>query len=199
MISGQSFWEGLKGYERHNFEIGRFYPLTPAIIATVFTLIRDVVAYKAYLIAVTALDVVLFFALIRKVAGAMAFAGLAACLAIGLFQFRVFVDPILAYYGQIQWMTAAVLLSLLTLQFYLEGRGRRWLVASALSYLAASLTYEVAYTLIALHLILIASARPNWRGWIAPSLSFFAVVGACGGMSFAIRRMYPNALYLKGA
>ena len=197
VLSGQSFWAALAGYERHNFEIGRFYPLTPFLIAAVFGLIGDVVAYKAYLIAVTALDLALFFALARRVVGVRGFAGFAACLAIGLFQLRVFCDPILAYYGQIQWMTAAVFASLLALQSFLEGRGRWWLAASALSYLAASLLYEVAYTLIALHLILIATSGRGWRGWIAPALPFFAAVGSCGAMSFAMRRIYPHALYLK--
>jgi hypothetical protein len=197
VINGHTWMGELLEYEKHNIQLGRFYPLTPVIISSVFSTIRDVVLYKAYLIVVTALDVFLFFLMARKLGGAKGFAGLAGCLAIGLFQFRIYIDPILGYYGQIQWMTAGIFVSLLALQLFLEGRGRRWLVASVAAYLAASLIYEVAYTLVVLHLGLILANGGDWRARVVRSLPFLAVVGSCGMMSFLVRRLYPDHMYLQ--
>src|SRR5271166_6206216 len=125
-----------------SIRLGRFFPLTPALITVVFYLIRDVVLYKTYLVAVTVLDIAVFYELVRRLSGNRDFACFAACLTIPLFQFRVFVDPLLAYYGQIQLVTACFFFSLLALQLYLKGKGWGWLGLSAAAYLLCTLTYE---------------------------------------------------------
>ena len=181
---------------RGSIALGRFFPLTPALINLVFYLIRDVVAYKAYLIGVTVFDIVVFYYLIRRLSGNRDFACLGGCVTITLFQFRVSVDPLLAYYGQIQLVTACLLLSLMALDLYLEGRGWRWLPVSAGGYLLCTLAYEATYTLFVLHLFLIARARRQWQERLRPALPFLAVVGLCALMSFVVQRLNPSDLYV---
>ncbi|HKI16658.1 MAG TPA: hypothetical protein VKA15_02205 [Isosphaeraceae bacterium] len=181
---------------RGSVKMGRFFPLTPALISMVFFLIRDLVVYKAYLVAVTVLDVVAFYYLVRRLSGNRDFACFAACLTITLFQFRILVDPLLAYYGQIQLVTACLLFSLLALDLYLNGRGRGWLAASAAAYLLCTLTYEASYTLFLLHLLLIGRARRGWAARLKPLLPFLAVVGLCALTTVVVRRLYPTDLYV---
>jgi MFS family permease len=119
-------------------------------------------------------------------------------MAVGLFQMRVYVDPLLGYYGQIQWMTAAVLASLILLERYLETRRAGWLVGAVLAYLLAALTYEVSYTLVVLHLWRVMRLRPRWVDRIRIALPFGLVIFACAGMSVLMRKWYPNNLYLQG-
>ena len=160
-------------------EMGRFFPLTPALITVVFYLIRDVVLYKAYLIAVTVLDVMAFYLLVRKLCGNRDFACFAGCISIALLQFHVFVDPLLAYYGQIQLVTACLFFSLLALQLYLEGRGWGWLITSAAAYLLCTLAYEASYPMFFLHLLLIGRVRKGWWERLNPALPFLVIVGLC--------------------
>ena len=176
--------------------MGRFFPLTPILISAVFYLIRDVVVYKSYLIAVTVLDLMVFYELVRRLTRNRNFACLAGCLTVSLFQFRVFIDPLLAYYGQIQLVIASLMFSLIALDRFLEGRGRRWLVASAGAYLLCTLTYEVTYALFPLHLALVGRARRDWRDRIGLALPFLGVVGLCGLTTFVVQRLYPSDLYV---
>jgi hypothetical protein len=175
---------------------GRFFPLTPALVTVVFYLIRDVVLYKAYLVAVTVLDVVAFYMLVRKLSGNRDFACFAGCIVIALLQFRVSVDPLLAYYGQIQLVTACLFLSLLALKLYLEGKGRGWLVASTTAYLLCTLAYEATYLLFFLHLLLISRDRRGWRARLKPALPFLVVVGSCAIVTIVVRRLFPSDLYV---
>jgi len=177
-------------------KMGRFFPLTPALITVVFYLIRDVVVYKAYLIAVTVLDVMAFYLLVRKLSGNRDFACFAGCTAIALMQFRVFVDPLLAYYGQIQLVTACLFFSLLALQLYLEGRGWGWLGTSATAYFLCTLAYEATYPMFLLHLLLISRGRRGWLARLKPALPFLVVVGLCAMTTMVVRRLYPSDLYV---
>ena len=177
-------------------QMGRFFPLTNVLIDLVFYLIRDVFAYKTYLLALTVLDIVIFYELVRRLTGNRNFACLAGCLTVALFQFRVFIDPLLAYYGQMQLVIACLLCSLIALDRYLAGRGRGWLVASAGAYLLCTLAYEVTYALFPLHLALIFRSRRGWSGRLGPALPFLGAVGLCGMTTFVIQRLFPSDLYV---
>ena len=177
-------------------ELGRFFPLTPTLFVTVFYLIRDVAAYKAYLIAVTVLDVVVFYYLVRRLSGNGRFACFAGCTTIALFQFRIFIDPLLAFYGQVQLVLACLLLSLLALDLYLEKLRWGWLAASAGIYLLCTLAYEATYALVSLHLLLIVRARREWPVRLKLALPFLGIVGACALTTIVVQRLYPSDLYV---
>ena len=176
-------------------ELGRFFPLTPTLFITVFYLIRDVATYKAYLIAVTVLDLVVFYYLVRRISGNGRFACLAGCVTLALFQFRIFIDPLLAFFGQIQLWIACLLLSLIALDLYLEKRRWGWLAASTVIYLLCTLAYEATYALVSLHLLLIVRARREWLVRLKLALPFLGIVGACAVTTIVVRRLYPSDLY----
>ncbi len=181
---------------RHSMLVGRFYPITPIITAVAFIVFRNVVFYKAYIIGVTLLDVALFHLLARRLTGQRGFAALATALVVSLFQFRLTVDPILAYYGQIQWVTAAFLGSLIALRRYLEGGKPAWLTLSAFGYLFCTLSYEMTYTLVAIPVFLIFQARPGWRQGEAMARPFVLSAVCCAGMTVLIRWLHPTDNYV---
>ncbi len=181
---------------KHSMLVGRFYPITPMIAALAFIVFQDVAAYKAYIIGVTLLDVAIFAALIRRLTGRRGFAIFAAATTVALFQFRLSVDPILAYYAQIQWVIAAFFLSLICLSRYLEDRRPIDLKLSALAYLFCNLSYEMTYTLVLIPLFLIARSRPGWRGVWVTGRPFVASVVFCGGMTALMRWLHPSGNYV---
>ena len=181
---------------RHSMMVGRFYPITPVITAVAFTLFPKVVWYKGYIIAVTLLDVALFTALVRRLTGRRSFAVLAGMSVVALFQFRLTVDPILAYYGQIQWVTAFFLMSLIWLRRSLETGSTTWLTASAGCYLLCTLAYEMTYTLAAIPVFLIIQARPGFRAGVALARPYVAAAGFSAGMTILIRWLHPSDNYV---
>jgi len=175
--------------------IGRFFPLTPALMTTVHYVFHGAWSYKAYIVATGVLDVFLFYCLARKLGGRRDYACFAACLTIGLIQYRVAVDPSLGFSGQIQLLIAGLFLCLLALQRHLKTRALAWLLASCLLYLACALLYETTYLLVLLPLVLILRARDPWarRAWTA--LPYFAVAGTCAIETFLVRWLFPSDAY----
>ena len=180
---------------RTTVQIGRFFPLTPTIITTCHYFLRSAWAYKAYIVATGVLDVFLLYKLASRLGGRKDFGGFAACLAVGLIQYRVAVDSSLGFAGQIQLLIAGLLACPLLLQKYLDGEGRAWLVASWLAYFACTLTYEPAYFLVALPLLLLLRWPASWsrRAWLA--LPYLGAVGFCGLGTYLVRWLYPSKAY----
>jgi hypothetical protein len=176
---------------RTSLHQGRFYPITPVLQTTVFWFARGVVAYKTFLVAGVVLDLFLFYLLIRRLSGSSGFASTASCLTVGLFQFRVFIDPILAYYGQMQLVIAMTFLSLLALQLYLDEGRHAWLIVAAGSYLIATLTYESAYPLVLIHLLMIWVSSTVRGRRLRTAAPFLGAVVACLLTTLLMRRLYP--------
>ena len=151
---------------------GRFFPLAMLHFYVVHYSAPGVIAYKMFEIAGVLLDLALFFVLVRKLSGEDGFALLATSLTISLFQLRAFFDPILAMHGLLQTVVAGMLLSLLALQLFLEGRGRAWLFLGAATYLTCALTYEICYLLVLLHIVVIWRARLDWRSRLEAARPF---------------------------
>jgi hypothetical protein len=193
-VTGMSLGEKLLERQEKYLQLGRFFPVTPVLQVLAFALTRDVVAYKAYLVAGVLLDLMLFQVWIRRLSGDADFACLATCLTIGLFQFRVYMDPILAYYGQMQLMIAAVFVSLLALQHFLEGRRGAWLLAAAGAYLTAALTYEITYLFVPIYLLVIHSVGSGRRRWLS-ALPFVGIACVCVLMTIVVRRLFPNEVH----
>ncbi len=185
-------WLGVK----HSILIGRFYPITPIITAVAFRLFQSVTVYKTYIVAVTLVDLILYHALIRRLTRDAGFAALALACVVPLIQFRLTVDPMLGYYAQIQWVIAAFFVSLIWLARALEGAGRRFLIGSALAYLACTLAYELTYPLVLIPVWLIVQARPGWRRGVLLGLPFVAAAGFAAGMTLLVRRLYPSPNYV---
>lgn len=198
-VLGLSLLERAGGWLRTVLRLGRFAPLNPLLQVTVHGLVPSLWWYKALSVLATALDVVLFHALVRRLSREAGLATLAALLALGGLQFRVFSDPILAYHAQMPVVTAAVLGSLLTLQIGLETGRRRWRVLSVLSLAVAALTYEVTYPVVLLHLLLIARVRPAGGDRLRLAAPFVILIGLCGLATLVVRRLYPSDFYIHHA
>lgn len=168
---------------------GRFFPLVWVQVYTTFLFAQNLVVYKSLVIAGIVLDVVLFYAFVDQVSKSRAFACFALCGLLPLFQFRAFFDPILGFSGLLQTVTAAVLLSLLALQRFLDTNRRRWLALSATSYLVAMLMYEVTYPFFLIHVTLILWGRRSWRERVRACLPVLAATGACVLGSLIMRRL----------
>ena len=181
---------------KHSVLVGRFYPITPIITAVAFILFQQVAIYKTYIITITLLDLVLFHALIRRMSGRKGFAVFATACTVVLFQFRLTVDPILGYYAQIQWVTAAFFVSLICLHRALLERSTKFLIFSALAYFVCTLTYEMTYALVIIPLFLIAQRRPGWRRSVWLAIPFLAAAGFSAGMTMLVRRSFPSDNYV---
>ena len=196
-ILNHSSWSAETMFQiKHSIMVGRFYPITPIITALAFILFQQVAVYKTYIIAITLLDVALFHALIRRMSGRKGFAVFATACTVVLFQFRLTVDPMLGYYAQIQWVTAAFFVSLICLHRALLERSTKFLILSVLAYFICTLMYEMTYALVIIPLFLIARSRPDRRRCVGLAVPFFASAGFSAGMTMLVRRNFPSDNYV---
>jgi hypothetical protein len=168
-------------------QAGRFFPLMFVLLRVTFRLLPGVLAYKAYLVGHVVVNLLLLARLVRRLSGSATLAGLSLPVTAALFQFRLFFDPILSFHGLMPFVVTATLLSLLGLQRFLDGGGRRWLALSAAAYLAALLTYEVVLPFALLHLVLLAAARRGWRATVRLALPFLLAPALCAGVAVFLR------------
>ena len=195
VLQGDGLGHTALAHVKHTMLDGRFFPLTPALITTVHYFFHDVRAYKAYIVAASILDIFLFYLLVARLSGRRDYACFAACVTIGLIQYRVAIDPSLGFFGQMQILIAGLFLSLLALQRSLEGRGRGWLAMSVALYFACGLLYEVSYVLVLLPICLTFRAVPGRRRGFLTSLPFLGVVSFCGSQTALVRWLHPSQSY----
>ncbi len=152
------------------------------------------VVHKAMVVAGVVSNVGLFALLVRRISKSAAFATFAVCLVFPLFQFRTAFDPILAFFGLLQAITACLLISLLALQIYLETSRARWLVLSVASHVCGLLLYEFTYAFFLAHLVLIGYARRAWVARVLTSLPF-VVPSVLGVLTSAVlRRLFVSEI-----
>ncbi len=189
-VEGYSLAEGIHLETQAYIPAGRFMPLHFAYMYSMFRATNGLFAYKAYIVAVMLLDLVLFFLLVRRVAKNEAFATFATCLVLASLQVRAFFDPMLSFFGMLPLAVAGVLSSLLFLQIYLETDRRRWLALSVFPYLTVMLIYEVVYPLFLLHLLLIGNGRRSWRGRFVAALPVLGSMAFCGAGTLVLRLFF---------
>ncbi|MDB5348990.1 MAG: hypothetical protein JWN86_237, partial [Planctomycetota bacterium] len=197
-FTGQSVVSRTLSHMRSSMLEGRFYPLVWLQYYAVFFSLQNVLLYKSFILAMVLLDLLLFVVFVRMSARDDGLALLAATLTVPLFQFRAFFDPILAFHGLLQFIVAGILLSLLSLQRFLEGRGRVWLVLSVMTFLACCLAYEVCYPLVFLYVPSIASGCRDWRSRWTTFRPYLTAVGACVTLSILMRWLHPSPSYIHG-
>jgi hypothetical protein len=195
VLDDKSLFAVASDHVKHTIANGRFFPLTPVLITTVHYVFHEAWVYKTYIVIMGILDVLLFYQLVSRLSGRRDYACFAACLTIGLIQYRVAIDPSLGFFGQMQLLIALLFLSLLALRRYLEGGSWRWLAASSALYFCCTLMYEIAYTLVFLHTCLILQASGSWARKVRTGLPFFSSAGFCALATIVVRRMYPSDAY----
>jgi hypothetical protein len=144
---------------------GRFLFLNHMQEAVLPSESRDALVYKLLLMLLVLISTWCVATLIHRLGTPRSWAALLALFATFGFQFRIWQDPILGYYGLQQTLLAEVAISALLFHIYLRS-GRRITLAASLLFLAfASFTYEYAPLLGAIHvLIAIAESRSSLRG-----------------------------------
>jgi hypothetical protein len=172
---------------------GRFFPLMIVLVRGSFHLLPGLAAYKGYLVAAVAVNLLLFARLVRRLTQSPALAGLAVLAAAALFQLRAYHDPLLSFHGFMQFVLAATLLSLLALDRFLVGGSRLWLVAAVLCYLLALLTYEASYPFFLLHAALARARGHGWKTTALTTLPFAGAALACAAVPLVLRTVlgYP--------
>jgi hypothetical protein len=132
------------------WEAGRFYPLYGLVYLLFNTIhdmtwVRDVLLYKAYIVASIGLNFGLMMIFLKRLSGSWAPGLWMALLMPTFFQFRSFYDPILSFHAFLPALLSLTLLSLILLdRFLTEGR-KRDLVMSVVAYLVSLLIYEMTY------------------------------------------------------
>ncbi len=161
-------------------EQGRFIPLGTATVALVAWL--EVADYKVVVLVLVLLNVWLFSRVVRALTGSKAAAGLGVALAPMFFQLRGSADPVLAFHGILQVVTFLALGMVWCWARFLKSGHRAHLFASVACFVAAVLTYEIAYALVGLPLLLALTtgdkARRERLVDAARSIHFFAAA-AC--------------------
>jgi hypothetical protein len=133
---------------------------------------QDLVTVKTLTIAVNIAAILLFYIFAKREAGSWRIALLTCMLVPECFQFRLWHDPILAFTFFVPITFALVMGALVLYQKYLDGAGRRWVLAATCVYMAALLMYEIAVPLCLLFVLLALVRRRSLTGALFSSLPF---------------------------
>jgi hypothetical protein len=185
----RSIWEWNLGMMR----CGRFFPLQLAEIWSVFYLIPNLTLYRSFVILTVVANLLLFFGFVWQVSKRVDFAAFTSVLLIGLFQFRAFCDPILSFAGIQQCIFGTFLVSLMTLQHFLETNKRRWMTGSVVAYLVTLLTYEGTYPFFLIHFLIICHHRRGWIERLLSTLPFVGTTECCGLTTVVLRMIFHTA------
>ena len=167
---GRSFWQQVWVRTQEEALLnGRFRPLVWLEVFGTFHLIPSLLAYKGIVVALVALGVWSFHLLLRQLEVPRSFSLLAALTAIGLFQFRLYHDPILGYNGMLPLLFLKLVVSLIAFLRYLDSGRFRWLALSIVSYALCILAYEISYLFCAFHLVIAFARNRRIRHALASS------------------------------
>jgi hypothetical protein len=156
---GLSLWQAMwRSFEQWLLGNGRFYPGLVIEKYLVFYIFTNLVAYKAFLVAMTLVTVELFRRCVTGYTNA-ATANLCALIVITLFTERGYHDSILAYNAMPQVVMVAMLASLMTFRRALVERSIAMRIASIVFFAIAAITYEDVYLLCLIYPAIVALAR----------------------------------------
>jgi hypothetical protein len=189
--------ESLPAIMQHAFALwlfgnARFYPGLVVEKFLVFATFTNVLAYKWLLVVLTLITLELFRRCVAAYAG-VPIGNLAALVACALLQERAYHDAILAYNGMPQVVAITTLLSLLAFAGVLAHCRRRTLIAAALLYLLAALTYEAVYGFGVVYVLLARARGRSWADALKVSAPMLAISVACFALVGALHVLMPVA------
>jgi hypothetical protein len=160
-----SFWSLANHYSSSFWtDAGRFFPISFFQGYGLMYLVPDIRAYKAIELALTIFSSISVAVLLRSLQVSVVRTALALLLATATFQLRIGSDGIMAFTGLMQSVVIETALSLACFSRFLR-TGSKWgLFGAVVLFAICCLTYESAYVLSALHLLVaIAYKRPAIR------------------------------------
>lgn len=140
---------------------GRFNPLMQFTMTSTFRIFPSLEMYKMSIIVTSIVGIITFYWFLRVFGAAPAFARLSILLTALCFQFRNYHDPFIAYHSVVQTPFILVIISLTTLQLFLNTRKTMLIAASLFAYMTGCFFYDSCLTLIGLHVIVLLFAQKS--------------------------------------
>ncbi|WP_019635697.1 LamG-like jellyroll fold domain-containing protein [Paenibacillus fonticola] len=171
---------------------GRFFPLA-FYMYFLFSIIRSLIFYKITILILVLFNIILFGYFVKLLTKSNFLAVLSTILPSYLFQFRLPHDPILGFHWLLELVLLLTISSLIFLYYSLNASKFKYLFLSLslFTFLISTLMYEITYTFILLHMIIIVYYSPKWRSgvkqYIKKIIPFVVVILIVGGISFALR------------
>lgn len=178
----------------HGESIGRFIPLTIILINLTFYLFDTLFTYKIWIGFLTIINIYLFGTFIIQFKNKH-FVKLCLIILTILLQFRMYHDPILAYNGQLQFVFLFTILSLISLNCFLQKANKYakvWLLVSVLFYVLSLLMYEICYVFFCLHLAVILFHEKKIKRFAKIASPFVSVAILFIGSLAVIRKIFPS-------
>jgi hypothetical protein len=178
--SFQSFTKGTLLYNNQNlgdftygtikgwlFDIGRFVPISTVLLYTVFSIIgQNAFIYKLIIFFFIVINILSFGYFFKLITGSRSLCLLSMLMAPLFFQIREYHDPIVSFNLLMQVVFLFVILSMISLIYYLRKGKKKYLVSSLLLYLLSLLTYELTYPLFISYFLIIYISTLAIRGSI---------------------------------
>jgi hypothetical protein len=142
--------------------LGRLFPLSGYTTFLFYLVDGNAFAYKAFTVALIAVNLVVFRLFVLKVTRSQALGLFAILLPPLVFQVRYADDPLTSYHGLLQLIVLYTLLALIALVAYVDTRKTWYLVAGVAAYAASLLTYEVGLPMFVMF-FLVAYLYPQRR------------------------------------
>lgn len=184
-VQGVSFIEYF--IETNRFWIhsnGRLFPVHLFTISAISYLSSSLLTYKAILLSLNVIDVLLFGYMLRLHTEHRATAYLGMLVLPTLFQFRLYHDPILSFCGMMQVFVASILAAMIFLYKYLEHNRTPYLLVSLLFYNSCLYYYEVGILLLPLFVVIVERKRASLKGVVTLAspyaVSALVALGAMG-------------------
>jgi hypothetical protein len=160
---GESWLQFMHEYDQRLIDsIGRWLPGTTLLFITMWSATQNALPIKIAQIAAIAVNMWIFYGLIRRLSASNAFAILATLFVIPTFQIRLFYDPVAGIMLDMQIVVGATLLAASLLWDYQDDRKVWKLILASGLYTWALLTYETAYLYIFVFLLVAYARTRNW-------------------------------------
>ncbi|MFO1463164.1 MAG: hypothetical protein U1F66_05260 [bacterium] len=138
----------------------RFFPLQSYFIY-LFYFVPNLLIYKIFILSLVGLNLLLFGYFIGRITKSPWLSVLAVAIMPIFFQFRVFHDPILGFFGFLQILALLLFGSLILFQSYLEKGKRGYYYSSIFLYCLGLLGYELFYPLFLLYWLTLSFTSPK--------------------------------------
>lgn len=165
---------------------GRFNPLLQLAMTCSFRIFPSAEMYKISILVTSIVGMLTFYWFLRVFGATPAFARLSILLTALCFQFRSYHDPFIAYHNVMQIPFILVIVSLTSLQLFLNTRKPFLIAASLIAYMTGCLAYDSCLSLIGLHVIVLWLA-PKSKEKIAATTGYTVVYGVMAAISIAAK------------
>lgn len=202
-LRGVSFVESVIAQNRAWVVLnGRLFPVHLLTLNAISYVSYDLPVYKALLLSLNVINVLLFGYLLFLHTGHRSTSCLGMLLLPTLFQFRLYHDPILSFFGMMQIFVAFLLAAMIFLYKYLEHERRTYLLLSLLLYNLCLYYYEVSIPLLLVFVTIVMWKRPSLKDRLALSSPYSLSVAVALAAMLTVRTLrdvasapYPGIVF----